>query len=118
MQEAPVEIANGLVAFAETAIVLADADREEELAALLASHAALSSTTVLTALAASATDATTAVCRLARLPLNSYSAVLRMRVRKRRQSVDPYRLLVDYRQTAPVSAAELARMLRHAHHEA
>jgi hypothetical protein len=112
VQKAQTELAQGFVAFAETAITLADADRIEELAALIGARAVLNKSLVIEALVGPSTEATAAVCRIAGLPLNSYSAVLRMRVRRYRQAVDAYALLAAYRKTESMTARELLRIVR------
>ncbi|MBX6425240.1 MAG: hypothetical protein IRZ09_04880 [Variibacter sp.] len=114
MQKVAADIANRFIEFAETAIALADADREEDLAALIASRAAIDSDVVLKALTAERPEVTAAVCRFAGLPLNSYSAVLRMRARKRRLKPEPSSLLAAYRQSTKASAAELRQLLKEA----
>jgi hypothetical protein len=112
VQTTPADLAIGSAPFAEAVITLADAGREGELAALMAQRTALQPTVISEALAADRTDAVAIICRMARLPMNSYSAILRMRVRKRHQVIDPYPLLAAYRQTATATPEELARMLR------
>ncbi|MBN8919715.1 MAG: hypothetical protein J0H62_03245 [Rhizobiales bacterium] len=96
--------------FSEAVIELADANREADLARLLAERTHLESDAVLLAIAGHDTEPAAAVCRIAGLPLNSYSAVLRMRVRKRRQVVDPYPLLAAYRKLSDLPPAVLAKL--------
>jgi hypothetical protein len=105
------DLANGVALLAETVAELADANREDDLAALIAGRSGFGKAIVLDALTGAHTDAAAAICRIAGLSLNSYSAILRMRVRKRRQVVDPYPLLAAYRQTATASLEELIRAI-------
>jgi hypothetical protein len=114
VQSPPLDPAIGSAPFAEAVITLADAGREKELVMLVAERAELDAAIVLEALAGPSTEAVAIVCRMARLPMNSYSAVLRMQVRKRRQMIDPYPLLAAYRQTATATSEELAHLLRQA----
>ncbi len=113
MQTFSTEIVRGSAAVDEAVIALADENREAELATLLARRAGMDESVVARALRAEPVEATAAVCRIAGLPLNSYSAVLRMRARRSPSQSRALAVLIDaYRQTANASSKELAELLR------
>jgi hypothetical protein len=113
VQKLSTDIVRGPSIVEEAVVALADANRETELAALIAKRADLDQAVVTKALSAERVEATAAVCRIANLPPNSYSAVLRMRARKSpSQSRALPILLAAYRQTATASPGELAELLR------
>lgn len=89
------QIAAGTLRFTDAVIELADADRVSELAVLVCSRAGVANHTFVRDLFASEETALMKTCRAAWLDLESFSAVLRMRRRRR-----------------PFGTADVGRLLR------
>jgi hypothetical protein len=106
------DVALGLVALDDAVTKLADAGREDELAALLAGRATLPEAEVHSMLVRAPEQAVAIVCRRAGLSVNGYSAVLRLRHRRRRGGpASPATLLSAYRRLSELPAAEVAAYL-------
>jgi hypothetical protein len=88
-------IAEGTLRLGEAVIELADADRAADLAALACSRTEGDPDAFLRHLFAPDETAVTAMCRVAGLDLESFSAVMRLRHRRR-----------------PIGAGDIARVLR------
>jgi uncharacterized protein DUF2336 len=82
------QVTHGYVLLDDAIIALADAGRISCLAVLVAQRVGLSADTVEHALHGQSAEPTTLLCRAAGLGVNSFSAVLRMR-RRRRQEGKP-----------------------------
>jgi hypothetical protein len=93
-------------------IELADANKREELAAVLAARVPVDPALAFEFLSMRQEKFATLLCRAAGLSANAYSAVLRMRCRQLRTStaVAPV-LLQAYRDVAKLGPAELAALL-------
>jgi hypothetical protein len=76
-------VARGLISLDEAATELADADAAPAVAQLVSRRSGLAAGAVLRALFAPSEEAVTVLCRAAGLNLDGYSAVLRMRRRRR-----------------------------------
>jgi uncharacterized protein (DUF2336 family) len=100
------QIAAGTLRFGDAVMELADADRVSDLAALIGSRAGIASHTVVRDLFAVDDTRLMKTCRAARLELESFSAVLRMRRRRRPfGTADVARLLRTYRAMPELAAA-------------
>ena len=92
---------------------LADRARRAEIAELLAVRLGFENARVVAALAAPQEEPLALLCRAAGLSLNGYSAVLRMRWRKRRdRAASPAALLEAYGSLAKLTIGELAARAR------
>jgi hypothetical protein len=106
------ELADGVVTLDEAVIRLADADRAEDIAALIAARLTVEADIVARALATRWQEAAAVLCRTAGLGANGYSAVLRMRRRAGRTlDASPAVLLAGYLQRHRASREELAELL-------
>jgi uncharacterized protein (DUF2336 family) len=87
----------GQSTFAEAIIELADGDQLVELAAYIGLKLDLKSHTVVRSLFAANEEPTMLMCRAARLDINAFSAMLRMRARRKRGiPAQPVELLKEY----------------------
>jgi uncharacterized protein (DUF2336 family) len=89
-------IDRGLLRFGEAVIELADADHLVDIAALLARRLRLRNDIVVTNLFAVDATPVMLMCRAAGLDPNAFSAVLRLRNRRRREHGNPGKTLKDY----------------------
>jgi hypothetical protein len=89
-------IDGGDLRFGEAVIELADADHLVDIAALLARRLRLRSDLVITNLFAVDVTLAMLMCRAAGLDPNAFSAVLRLRNRRRREHANPGTTLKDY----------------------
>lgn len=90
-------VERGHISFAEAIIELADGDQLVELAAYLGLRLDLKSHTVVRSLFAVNEEPTMLICRAARLDINGFSAMLRMRARRKRGiPARPVALLKEY----------------------
>jgi Uncharacterised protein conserved in bacteria (DUF2336) len=106
-------IACGLMNLDEAITELADADAAPEVAKLLADRIDLRVDTIIRALCAPAEGPPTLVCRAAGLRMNGYSAIVRMRRRRRRGSEgSPAEILERYRRMPLEPAQRLVRFLK------
>jgi hypothetical protein len=105
--------ASGLLAHDETLAELADADCADALAAVIAERMRLRQDLVMRALEAESDEAISVLCAAAGFRVNSYSALLRMR-RRRRLGADaaPTEALTFFSSLSRVSAEKrLPRLL-------
>ena len=92
---------------------LADAGRDRAIAGLLALRVPLGEGEICGVLEAQLEEPAPILCRAAGLSINGYSAILRMRRRKRRATaLAPSALLHAYRELPRVPSTDLARLLR------
>lgn len=106
------DIADGMIRFEDAVTQLADAGREADIATLIAPRLALRSDFVVQLLGARAEQPIALVCRAAGLSPNGYSAILRMRRRKRpNRDVPATVLLAAYREVPRLAPIELPRHL-------
>lgn len=94
----------------EAVIELADVDATPDVAKLIADQVELRSDTVMRALCAPADEAVALLCRAASLKMNGYSAIVRMRRRRRRGPDGPPAQVLDQYQHIPLETAQ--RVLR------
>jgi uncharacterized protein (DUF2336 family) len=99
-----------LIKLDEAVIELADVDATPDVAKLLADQVELRSDTVMRALCAPADDAVALLCRAASLKMNGYSAIVRMRRRRRRGAEGTPAQVLDQYQHIPLETAQ--RVLR------
>lgn len=106
-------IARGLIKLDEAVIELADVDATPDVAKLIADRVELRMDTVTRALCAPADEPVAVLCRAAGLKINGYSAVVRMR-RRRRRGLDtsPEQLVERYQQIPPETAQRVRRFLK------
>jgi uncharacterized protein (DUF2336 family) len=100
----------GLVNLDEAIIELADVDATPDVARLIADRIELRSDTVTRALCGPTDEAITLLCRAAGLKVNGYSAIVRMRRRRRRGTESSPAQLLDQYQQIPLEMAQ--RVLR------
>jgi hypothetical protein len=106
------DIALGIMTLDEAVVALADAERAEDLAALLARRLGIVHEGARRILASAAEQPAALLCRAAGLSLNGYSAVLRLRRRGRRgPAPNPTVLLSAYHSLKRLGADELVDML-------
>lgn len=89
-------IDRGDLAFGEAVTELADADRLVDIAALFARRLRLRSDLVVSNLFGADVTPTMLICRAAGIDANAFSAVLRLRNRRRRDAAPPGAVLKDY----------------------
>lgn len=107
------EVVRGVTAPDEAVVELADAERDTDLAALLAPRVGLPEAAVGNVLGGEAEPPVAVLCRAAGLSANGYSAVLRMRHRRCREvSANPVALVTGYAREARLSPAELRAWLQ------
>jgi uncharacterized protein (DUF2336 family) len=99
-----------LIKLDEAVIELADVDATPDVAKLLAGQVELRSDTVMRALCAPADDAVALLCRATGLKMNGYSAIVRMRRRRRRGADGHPAQVLDQYQHIPLETAQ--RVLR------
>ncbi len=91
------QVERGNLTVAEAVVELADADELVDLAAFVAMRLGVHSDTVVRNLFLGGEQTLMLICRAAALDLDAFSAILRMRNRRRRGSaVEPARLMKDY----------------------
>ena len=106
------DIALGVIILDEAVIALADAERADDLAALLAGRLGIAPEGVRRIFGSAAEQPAALLCRSAGLSLNGYSAVLRLRRRGRRgPAPNPTNLLTASHSLARLSGKELVDML-------
>jgi hypothetical protein len=97
----------------EAVIELADVDATPDVAKLLADQVDLRFDTVMRALCAPADDPVALLCRAAALKTNGYSAVVRMRRRRRRgPDASPEKVLEQYQHIPLETAQRVVRFLK------
>jgi uncharacterized protein (DUF2336 family) len=102
-----------LIKLEEAVIELADVDATPDVAKLLADQVDLRLDTVMRALCAPADDPVALLCRAAALKMNGYSAVVRMRRRRRRgQDAPPAQVLEQYQHVPLETAQRVMRFLK------
>jgi uncharacterized protein (DUF2336 family) len=107
------QIARGLTSLDEAVIALADAGAAPDVAKLLADRVDLRSDTIVRALCASAEEPAALLCRAAGLKVNGYSAIMRMRRRRRRGSHGaPAELLERYQKIPVETARRVIRLIK------
>jgi hypothetical protein len=106
-------IERGLMSVDEAVIELADVDATPDVAKLIADRDDLRSDTVMRALCAPADEPVAVLCRAAGLKINGYSAVVRMR-RRRRRGADgsPGEALEQYHHVPLEIAQRVLRFLK------
>jgi hypothetical protein len=106
------DIADGMIRFEDAVTQLADAGHEAGIATLIAPRLALRSDFVTQLLGGGAEQPIALVCRAAGLSPNGYSAILRMRRRKRPDhNVAASVLLAAYREVPRLAPVELPKQL-------
>jgi uncharacterized protein (DUF2336 family) len=102
-----------LIKLDEAVTELADVDATPDVAKMLAGQVDLRSDTVMRALCAPADDAVALLCRAAGLKMNGYSAIVRMR-RRRRRGADgsPAQVLDQYLHIPLETAQRVLRFLK------
>jgi hypothetical protein len=106
-------IARGLIKLDDAIVELADVDAAPDVAKLLADRNGLRPDTVTRALCALAEEPVALLCRAAGLKMNGYSAIVRMRRRRRRGSEgSPAEILERYQQMPLESAQRVIRFLK------
>jgi len=103
-------VQRGLVSFDEAVIELCDVDATPDVAKLIADRVELRADTVTRALCAAADEPVAVLCRAAGLRINGYSAVVRMRRRRRRGADGSPAQVLDHYQRIPAETAQ--RVLR------
>src|SRR5262249_1092651 len=107
------EVERGNLTMGEAVVELADADHAVELAAFLGLRLGLRSDTIVRNMFAADESTLMLLCRGAALELDAFSAILRMRRRRRRGSVaEPVRLMKDYLRIPRAEAANVMRSVR------
>jgi uncharacterized protein (DUF2336 family) len=107
------QIARGNLTVAEAVAELADADQLVDLAAFVGTRIGVRSETVVRNLFLGGEETLMLVCRAAALNLDAFSAILRMRNRRRRGSaVEPARLMKDYLRIPRPMAENVMRTVR------
>jgi uncharacterized protein (DUF2336 family) len=102
-----------LIKLDEAVIELADVDATPDVAKLLADHVELRFDTVMRALCAPADDPVALLCRAAALKMNGYSAIVRMRRRRRRgPEASPSQVLEQYQHIPLDTAQRVMRFLK------
>jgi uncharacterized protein (DUF2336 family) len=107
------QVARGNLTMAEAVVELADADELVDLAAFVAMRLGVHSDTVVRNLFLGGEQTLMLICRAAALDLDAFSAILRMRNRRRRGSaVEPARLMKDYLRIPRPIAENVMRTVR------
>jgi uncharacterized protein (DUF2336 family) len=107
------QVARGNMSVADAVIELADADELVDLAAFVAMRLGVHSDTVVRNLFLGGEQTLMLICRAAALDLDAFSAILRMRKRRRRGSaVEPARLMRDYLRIPRPVAENVIRTVR------
>jgi uncharacterized protein (DUF2336 family) len=107
------QVARGNLSVGEAAIELADADELVGLAAFMGLRLGLRSDTVVRNLFAAGEETLMLICRAAALNLDAFSAILRMRCRRRRGTItEPARLMKDYLRIPRPMAENVLRSVR------
>jgi hypothetical protein len=107
------QVERGLMKLDEAVTELADADATPEVAKLIADRVALRPDTVTRALCALADEPVVVLCRAAGLKMNGYSAIVRMRRRRRPGSdCSPAQVLEKYRQIPLETAQRVLHFLK------
>jgi hypothetical protein len=107
------DIARGLMNLDEAVTELADADAAPEVAKLLADRIDLRLDTIIRALCAPAEEPAALLCRAAGIKVNGYSAIVRMRRRRRRGAEgSPAEVLERYQKMPPETAQRVVRFLK------
>jgi len=107
------QVERGLMKLDEAVTELADVDAAPEVAKLIADRVALRPDTVTRALRALADDPVVVLCRAAGLKMDGYSAIVRMRRRRRRDSdCSPAQMLEKYQQIPLETAQRVLRFLK------
>jgi uncharacterized protein (DUF2336 family) len=102
-----------LIKLDEAVIELADVDATPDVAKLIADQVDLRFDTVMRALCAPADDPVALLCRAGGLRMNGYSAVVRMRRRRRRgPDASPAKVLEQYQQIPLDTAQRVMRFLK------
>jgi len=113
LQKLQEDLAHALIQLDDAVTELADAERNCDIATLIAARVSLDFASVLRLLEASTEEPVAMLCRAAGLSVNGYSAVLRMRRRMRRTATTPAsRLLGAYRQLPKATARDLGALLQ------
>jgi len=98
---------------AEAVVEFADADELVDLAAFVAMRLGVHSDTVVRNLFLSGEQTLMLICRAAALDLDAFSAILRMRNRRRRgNAIEPARLMKDYLRIPRPIAENVMRTVR------
>ena len=107
------QVTHGFVRLDDAVIALADAGRMTSLAGLVARRLDLSADAVERALDAASPEPASLVCRAAGLGANGFSAVLRLRRRRMRDTgPSPAQALSGFVQTPVVLAQRVVRMMK------
>jgi uncharacterized protein (DUF2336 family) len=107
------QVMRGNLTVAEAVVELADADELVDLAAFVAMRLGVHSDTVVRNLFLGGEQTLMLICRAAALDLDAFSAILRMRNRRRRGSaVEPARLMKDYLRIPRPIAENVMRTVR------
>jgi hypothetical protein len=107
------QVGRGNLTVAEAVVELADADELVDLAAFVAMRLGVHSDTVVRNLFLGGEQTLMLICRAAALDLDAFSAILRMRNRRRRGSaVEPARLMKDYLRIPRPIAENVMRTVR------
>jgi uncharacterized protein (DUF2336 family) len=107
------QVARGNVNVGEAVIELADADELVELAAFLGLRLGLRSDTIVRNLFGAGEETLMLICRAAALDLDAFSAILRLRRRRRRgAAAEPARLMKDYLRIPRAMADNVMRTVR------
>jgi uncharacterized protein (DUF2336 family) len=107
------QVGRGNLTVAEVVVELADADELVDLAAFVALRLGVHSDTVVRNLFLGGEQTLMLICRAAALDLDAFSAILRMRNRRRRGSaVEPARLMKDYLRIPRPIAENVMRTVR------
>ena len=107
------QVARGNMTVAEAVVELADADELIDLAAFIGMRLGVHSETVVRNLFLGGEQTLMLICRAAALDLDAFSAIVRMRNRRRRGSaVEPARLMKDYLRIPRPIAENVMRTVR------
>jgi uncharacterized protein (DUF2336 family) len=107
------QVGRGNMTVAEAVVELADADELVDLAAFVGMRLGVHSDTVVRNLFLGGEQTLMLICRAAALDLDAFSAILRMRNRRRRGSaVEPARLMKDYLRIPRPMAENVMRTVR------
>ena len=107
------QLDGGLIKLDEAVIELADVDATPDVAKLLAGQVDLRFETVMRAVCAPADDPVALLCRAAGLKMNGYSAIVRMRRRRRRgPDASPAKVLDQYQHIPLETAQRVLRFLK------
>ena len=107
------QVARGNLTVAEAVVELADADELVDLAAFVGLRLGVRSETVVRSLFLGGEDTLMLICRAAALDLDAFSAILRMRNRRRRgHAVEAARLMKDYLRIPRPIAENVMRTVR------